>query len=63
MRCRFIRHFFWVLTVCQCGRLGVSRKQRVKSGSVPFLMISLDQNIEGPLTVVLGITVYRCLKF
>ena len=28
------------------GRLGVSRKQRVKCGSVPFLMISLDQNIE-----------------
>ena len=38
--------FIWVLTVCNCGRLGVSCKQRAKDGSVPFWMISLDQNIE-----------------
>ena len=46
MKCRIMRHFIWVLTVCICGRLGVSCKQRDKGGSVPFRMISLDQNIE-----------------
>ena len=43
MKCRIMQHFIWVLTVCICGRLGVSCKQRAKSGSVPFWMISLDQ--------------------
>ena len=46
MKCRIMRHFIWVLTVCICGRLGVSCKQKAKGGSVPFWMISLDQNIE-----------------
>ena len=46
LKCCIMRHFIWVLTVCICGRLEVSCKQRVKSGSVPFLMISLDQDIE-----------------
>ena len=46
MKCRIMLHFIWVLTVCICDHLGVSCKQRAKGGSVPFLMISLDQNIE-----------------
>ena len=46
MKCRILLHFIWVLNVCICDRLGVSCKQRAKSGHVPFWMISLDQNIE-----------------
>ena len=46
MKCRIMRHFIWVLTVCICGRLGVSCKQRAIHGSVLYCMISLDQNIE-----------------
>ena len=42
MKCRIMRHFIWVLTVCICGHLGVSCKQRAKGGSVPFWMISLN---------------------
>ena len=46
MKCHIMRHFILVLTVCICGCLGVSCKQRAIGGSVPFRMISLDQNIE-----------------
>ena len=46
MKCRNMRNFILVLTICICGRLGVSRKQRVKGGGLPFLMFSLDHNIE-----------------
>ena len=37
MKCRIMLHFFWVLTLCICDRLGVSCKQRAKGGSVLFL--------------------------
>ena len=41
MKCCIIPHFIWVLAICICGHFGVSCKQRVKGGSVPFLIISL----------------------
>ena len=36
MKCRLMRHFSWVFTVCQSTQLGFSRPQRVNIANIMF---------------------------